>query len=185
MECSVEWCHGKVKCRGYCTPCYSAWYKGKDPNLPRRRKVPKTATDEDRLRFYGWTVTGSGCWEWAGRRDRKEYGVMAIATCKQVFSHRVAYGVWVGPIPDELFVLHHCDNPPCINPNHLFVGTGGDNMRDMTVKERGNTRKLVASQVVEIRSLAGSVSVKDLCSIYGMSKSAMRAVITRETWKHV
>lgn len=83
-----------------------------------------------------WNERGSfdGCWEWKGFTNPKGYGI--IAGSGQVLAHRVSYRELVGPIPDGLCVLHRCDNPPCYNPAHLFLGTRADNNRDMRDKGR-------------------------------------------------
>lgn len=77
------------------------------------------------------------CWVWKGARGGKGYGSKMIRG-KAYRTHRLAWE-WVnGPIPDGMMVLHRCDNPPCCNPNHLFIGTNTDNMRDMVAKGRGS-----------------------------------------------
>lgn len=80
-------------------------------------------------------VVVDDCWEWSGNTDPCGYG--RIKSLGKLFSvHRIAYELWVGSVNDK-FVLHSCDNPSCFNPNHLFLGTHTDNMRDMTAKGRG------------------------------------------------
>lgn len=78
-------------------------------------------------------VTSSGCWEWTKYTDR--YGIIRINK-RSYKVHRVAWEEFCGPIPDELKVLHHCDNPPCFRPAHLFTGTQEDNVRDCAAKGR-------------------------------------------------
>lgn len=90
----------------------------------------------DRLLFRS-VLTETGCREYTGWRNQSGYGRIKVAG-KMPYAHRVAYEVWVGPVPEGLCVCHHCDNPACINPDHLFVGTATDNMRDMWAKGRGN-----------------------------------------------
>lgn len=79
--------------------------------------------------------SGSDCWIWKGCRNWANYGTMR-KNGKNAFTHRIAWEIYKGEIPKGLFVLHRCDNPPCCNPEHLFLGTPQDNSRDMTAKGR-------------------------------------------------
>jgi hypothetical protein len=99
-----------------------------------------SSTDTFETRFWAKVVVHpGGCWEWRGRRMPKGYGKLNRGT-KTVYAHRLAFELRNGPIPDGLYVLHKCDNPPCINPDHLFLGTQADNVRDRDTKGRGNFR---------------------------------------------
>ncbi len=79
----------------------------------------------------------NGCWEWLGYLDPKGYGTFGVNN-KVFKAHRYSYLIHFGPIPEKLCVCHHCDNPQCCNPDHLFLGTHNDNMQDMIKKGRSN-----------------------------------------------
>lgn len=81
-------------------------------------------------------VAPSGCWEWQGYRRPGGHGQIGNEG-RLLGTHRVAWELTKGPIPSGMFVCHHCDNPPCCNPEHLFLGTAADNARDMARKGRG------------------------------------------------
>lgn len=107
-------------------------------------------------------------------------------------SHRAAWELTHGPVPDGLFVLHRCDNPPCCNPAHLFLGTRGDNNRDARAKgrhvhgERVGTAKVTENEVILMRGLAaGGILQKDLALIFGLQKMQVSRIVRRERWAHV
>ena len=136
-ECSVEGCVGKPTARGWCGKHYARWRIHGDPLV---RLVPtRDMTPEERLRFYGWTVTESGCWEFSGSRGRHGYGQLRIDGHK-VGAHRVAYEAWVEPVPEGLHVLHSCNNRACINPAHLRVGNHVENMADLAASGRSRNQ---------------------------------------------
>lgn len=138
-----------------------------------------------------------GCWVWKGPVNANGYGIIGKGgrSSGMLLVHRVAWEMLRGPV-GPLNVLHRCDNPPCCNPDHLFVGTQRDNMADMWAKGRGKTNpsrgsgsenaKLTEASVRDIRSahskgVAGSV----LAVQYGVSTTTVWNVIYRRTWKHI
>ena len=134
------------------------------------------------------------CWEWTGCKNRAGYGNLSV--CYEGFlAHRVAYAALVGTIPAGLHVLHRCDNPGCVNPAHLWIGTDGDYNIDRDAKgrsrhangERIGASKLTAAQVVEIRDryAAGGTSHYKLAAEYGVSQPMIGCIVRRTAWKHV
>jgi hypothetical protein len=109
----------------------------------------------------------NGCWEWTGCRMPFGHGQFArIDGTKPEPAHRSAYALFVGEIPDGMCVCHKCDNPPCVNPDHLFLGTQADNVADMARK--GRTRSnLTPEQIREIRAARGEKS-RDVAARYGL-----------------
>lgn len=135
----------------------------------------------------------SGCWLWEAGGVKKGYGTFHIGP-RSYHAHRVAWMLYRGPIvPDTLHVLHKCDNPACVNPDHLFLGTNADNMADMAKKGRRKGRlmgsdnpnaKLSAEDVAQIRALRSSgTSVRSLMKQFGMSDSHIYYIINQKAWK--
>lgn len=92
-------------------------------------------------RFHSYYIkVESGCWEWQNYLDEDGYGQFVEKDRSPVKAHRFSYEFYIGKIPDGLFVCHDCDNPKCVNPAHLFVGTHQDNMDDMKNKNRQSRR---------------------------------------------
>lgn len=86
-------------------------------------------------RFWSQVGKGDCCWVWTGATNREGYG--RFYACRDSFlAHRVAWSITKGDVPQDKLVCHHCDNPKCVNPEHLFLGTNHDNMQDMTAKGR-------------------------------------------------
>lgn len=133
------------------------------------------------------------CWIWTGRRIKFEYGTMVIKR-KNCTAHRVSWTFHYGEIPKGMCILHHCDNPPCVNPDHLFVGTYLDNAKDRTKKQRGHMpsgsknpmSKLNEEQVIEIRRrLANGEKTKILAKDFNMERKTIDNIKTRRSWKHI
>src|SRR5436190_17812213 len=129
------------------------------------------------------------CWLWTGTLDRNGYGRFGIDG-RQPAAHRVSWRLHRGEIPVGLYVCHHCDVPGCVNPEHLFLGTQTDNMRDRTRKgrtargERQGHSKLRTDDVLEIRRLTGS-SQREIARRFGISQSMVSDIVSRRKWCHV
>lgn len=147
-----------------------------------------------------------GCWEWMGARHPSGYGSVHVRG-RTMPAHRCSWELANGPIPRGLFVCHHCDNRPCVNPEHLFLGTHVDNMRDKRLKHRGRgwavgdpshpqkrhppigelnyNAKLSLRQVGEIRAryAAGGVTQQQLWTEYGLSRAAIQRLLHGKSWK--
>lgn len=96
------------------------------------------------------------CWEWQ-RQSRSDYGygLFEVRNKLCVVAHRVSYILTNGDIPTGLCVCHHCDNPPCVNPSHLFLGTKKDNAQDCSAKRRFKASRLTPNQISEIQNASG------------------------------
>ena len=132
------------------------------------------------------------CWEWKGAKIRTGYGRFKVGG-KMVYTHRWSYERYRSEIPDGMFVCHHCDNPACVNPLHLFLGTQADNMADRDAKgrqikgEAHSGAKLTEADVVAIkrRLQAGGETHKAIATDYGVSQRLISRINTGRQWTHV
>ena len=138
------------------------------------------------------------CWEWQGSK-RNGYGRMIVGsrkdgTRKSKSAHRVSYEIYHGEIPTDMVVCHKCDNPCCVNPSHLFVGTVQDNVSDREAKSRNKIQngskngraKLNENQVLEIRKKRNSgMSFEKIAKEYGVCKKTIIRAVSGYNWKVV
>ena len=131
------------------------------------------------------------CWLWTGAKFKDNYGAFWVDG-KSVRAHRVSYELAKGKITDGLCVLHKCDNPLCVNPNHLFMGSDADNVRDCATKNRRNysygenngSAKLSGEDILRIRELLLiGISTKEIGNMYGVSQQSISLINTNKTWK--
>lgn len=147
-------------------------------------------------RFWSKVDKSGDCWVWTGARSSNGYGHLWVGPTSQG-AHRLSYELAHGPIPGRLLVCHKCDNRPCVNPDHLFLGTWKDNETDC--ENKGRTRKvgpkgirsrhakLTDAIVLEIRNryAQGGISYEAIGRSYGVTQSCIHGAISGRTWKHV
>lgn len=138
-------------------------------------------------RFWSKVSKTDGCWEWVGYVHPSGYGQISRGGREGcIYVHRVSWIIHNGEIPDALYVLHRCDNRRCVNPSHLFLGTYGDNLRDMVLKGRHPKARLTLDKVRIIRQRyeAGGITNRQLAVEYGTSVSCMKAVTCYRNWRN-
>ena len=159
------------------------------------KELPKGGSAKTHIRFCGrdwkadfWKkvdINGpTECWPWMASRKPRGYGHFVVMK-KDHNAHRLAYELQRGPIPSGMEVMHRCDNPPCVNPAHLFVGDHGDNMRDMLRKERRSTERLKASQVREVRKLLGTMPQKEIAEMFNVKEGVISGIKNRQSYRFV
>jgi hypothetical protein len=172
---------------------------------------PRGPSTPEKLIAKSRPDSATGCRVWTGDVDKDGYGFVwtneSIAETgrgRTKLAHRAAWEVAHGPIPEGTLVCHSCDNPPCIEVSHLFLGTNVDNMHDRDAKGRNNAargerhrsythpesyenvKRLTAPEVLQIRHLATrGLSQRDLARAFGISYPTVNQIINRVTWKHV
>ncbi len=147
----------------------------------------KCTRPTDAERFWQKARRSDGCWQWAGAIRPGGHGV-AFFRGKLEGAHRVAWILTHGAIPAGMFICHNCDNPSCVNPSHLFIGTHADNMRDMRTKGRGRggPRKLTASDVAAVGVLLrDGIGQRLVAERFGVSRSAIALIAQGHNWKSV
>lgn len=191
-------------------------YAGQEPGEMRPRKAPdmrvvdvllEAVLPEHRKAFERTisrvAVTDSGCWEWQGCRRERGYAVAHYRYLGRNLSPHRFVMLALGYDIEWLVVCHHCDNPPCINPAHLFIGTHTDNVRDCMAKGRfinppvtdwparmkdhpHHWQKISASDVPTIRArLASGEKLAAVAADYGVSFQAVSKIRTGTRWSHV
>lgn len=152
------------------------------------------------------TIGTNECWEWQGTKDKDGYGQLSYDGRLQR-AHRVSYTIAVGPIPNGMQILHSCDNPPCVNPQHLRPGTPKENTQDAVIRgrmargERQGTHthpetvrrgeqhlkaKLTEAQVIEILAVPNGDHLQNSLSLqYGVDRCTINDIFKGRTWKHI
>lgn len=189
IVCKVDGCGNASMHLGWCRPHYRRWNKHGDPTAggPFHYSNPDDA-------FKARTILNdeTGCVEWSGSSDAAGYGSMRINR-KPVKAHRYSWCRKYGSIPDGMMVLHKCDNPKCVNVDHLFLGDHNANMADMDAKGRRvknqpkgtrcHASKITEADVPGIRS--DPRRQVDIAAAYGITQSVVSKIKLKQAWSHV
>ena len=156
-----------------------------------------TFEKEDHKRFWNNVNKGADheCWGWLASSDSCGYGRFRFRS-KLLSAHRVSWEIHNGKIPNGLHILHKCDNPNCVNPNHLSLGTHQDNMNDRGAKKRtsgGNLKgeankasRFSESDIITMRDLAKQgVKQKEIASQFGTTQPVISNIINHKYWTHI
>lgn len=183
--CSIDGCDNVRDARGWCNKHYLRWRKYGDPTVGL-----SYGAETRMIRFWAKVNkdTPNGCWVWTGGTTPDGYGNFRVNGVYHR-AHRFSYAVHIGPIPDGMYVCHTCDNPACVNPAHLWLGTNDDNMADMARKGRAQTRtgeeshwaKLTEDDVRAIRADRTS-SQREIAARYGVHRSLISMIRSRKRW---
>lgn len=205
--CSVAGCGRNTSARGLCGKHYQRLMNNGDPNIKRSLKG-----ESAEYRFWSRVTKTEACWIWNGPKTRDGYGRLMYQDKTTVRAHRLSYLLNVGPIAEGMCVLHRCDNPSCVNPGHLYVGTHHDNASDRDIRGRGNipsrsganhwmkrepervargesfSRSSITDEAVRMvrsRYACGDVTQKALADEFGITRKNLHLILRMKTWKHV
>jgi hypothetical protein len=196
-SCSIENCENKYHAKGFCQKHYDNNKNHGDP-LAGKYSQSKAGTKE--YISENSEIDINGCWLWKRSKIKKGYGMSGLKG-KLIGAHRLSYLTFVGEIPNNLHVLHNCDNPACVNPKHLFLGTNQDNVKDKVNKNRQakgedhGSSKLVQEEANEIRTLWSAelaerargknvqLTQKELAERFGVDGTTISAIVNNKRWK--
>ena len=156
-----------------------------------KKEISDNISERKKRKFWGKVDKSGECWEWGGSRNDKGYGRMQIN--KKVYkAHRLSFFLHYGKDPGKFLVLHKCDNPSCVRPDHLSLGTNSDNMKDMTSKNRQRKgegipwSKLKKNDVKDILILHSKGKThREIAKKYNVSEGNVRKILRGDSWSHV
>lgn len=149
---------------------------------------------EERFKTKFKVNSETGCWEWIASKNRKGYGMIAICKPrgKSVVAHRISYELYKGSIPPGVIVCHSCDNPSCVNPEHLFLGTHAMNVGDRESKGRGakgqsHGRALLTELQVNVirEAYANGYKQSDIRRYFNVSHKTVGSIVHYINWRHI
>lgn len=169
--------------------------------MAKPHRIIPVLSNNDIHKFWGhvYRPSENDCWIWQSAKAGKGYGMFNLPA-GSYYAHRVSWTLFFGEIPDGMFVCHRCDNPPCVNPSHFFLGTNADNQIDSYGKGRNATQrhpglhtgtkngraKLTESMVKAIRrEYSEGKTQTQLAQKYGVNQTMIGFIVRKESWKHV
>ena len=203
--CVIQSCNNPHMARGYCMTHYSRWRKTgsamenepvRDMTKLRHFNINELEITQNLLhRFWKKVEKTDGCWEWSGCKARG-YGKMSVYGFgfAAETATRISWRIHFGRIPEGKWILHKCDNPPCVRPDHLFIGDAQTNVDDMITKGRNRATNrvfgesnhlsvLTESKVLEI--LKTKPGTRGLAKKFGVHRDTVWNIRTGKTWKHL
>lgn len=203
MKCSIADCPTTAYARGWCQKHYTRWKRTGDPEkVIHAYREPPHLVRPKRDRWEERVDKSGDCWIWIGARTSHGYGQLRTGNPGRVeMAHRLAWEFYRGPISAGMDICHRCDNPPCVNPDHLFPGNAEANARDMVAKGRkkggspkgvshpmptGNSWKLNSEIVLEIRRRAeGGESYASISRSFDLTAAMVSRIVRRLSWRRV
>lgn len=181
--CVILGCESKQAGRGWCHKHYKRWQSHGDPEIITH---PRIHTMNLKDRILDTIKIDGDCWIWQGSISKGNGRPRIKYKCKTITAYRASYIAFKGDIPSGIFVCHHCDNPLCVNPEHLFLGTAVDNMSDCKNKGRNvfgeavNTSKLTIDNVLNIRKKEKTAKI--YAEMYSVALSTIYRIWNDSNW---
>jgi hypothetical protein len=199
-SCSIENCENKYAGKGFCQKHYQKNKRYGDPLAGKTYSQNKAGSEE--YISENSEIDINDCWIWKKYKNNKGYGHPKFKG-ESILAHRLSYLTFIGEIPNNLHVLHNCDNPTCVNPKHLFLGTNQDNMKDRNNKNRQSRlkgkdhgrSKLVQEEVDEIRILYSAelaerargkgiqLTQRELAERFRVGETQISDIVNNKIWK--
>lgn len=163
------------------------------------KRLTKNMSTDDRFFHYSSHPDKNGCINWLGSKDKNGYGRIKPSGEKRIRAHRFSYQRFIGAIPDGYFVCHNCDNPSCVNPKHLWLGTNAENTKDRSIKDRSAKNnlaglplkllpnsKLTKENVLEIRKLiSNKIPQIQIAKKFNVHRDTILKIKKGITWYHL
>lgn len=199
-QCGIDFERHYIR-RFCCKKCWHIFNSKTIASYNDTRFQWKNCTDEEkleriRIRFESKVIKSDGCWGWNGHLNKNGYTCL-ISGCrgkgfKERYGHRISWLLFRGEIPEGKVICHSCDNPKCTNPDHLWLGTHQENLKDMQLKQRGNLGTnhgnsiLDDEDVREIRKMYDNgIKVTNIMEIFKLGRAHIHLIGKRKSWKHV